>query len=250
MVSSRVLTVVVTCALLVGVTAAPAAAEDQDRADDAPTYLALGDSVAFGFNPLLDAIDPSLDNGCRSYRAAFPLHVSYNTSQLDFAIGFLKSHPHTRLVTLDVGANDLLLLQAACAGNANCVANGLPGLLTTLRANLTTIYGRIRGEAQYRHSIVGLMYYALDYTDPVSLAVTLQIDATVAQATFAARGRVADGFGEFAIASGAFGGSPCAAGLLIPTPGRPAPCDVHPSPAGRDLLADAIADVLDEDLGD
>src|SRR5260221_211751 len=91
-------------------------------------YLALGDSVAFGFNPLLDRsnadnfigypspvaaalketlTNPSCpgetsshfitlagtDNGCGPYRLNFPLHVAYSTSQLDFADGFLQSHP-------------------------------------------------------------------------------------------------------------------------------------------------------------
>ncbi len=60
-------------------------------------------------------------------------------------------------------------------------------------------------------------------------------------------GIVADGFGAFKAASTAFGGDSCAAGLLIVLSSSPLACDVHPSPAGRDLLAQAIVNVLRTD---
>src|SRR5713101_2304411 len=82
-------------------------------------YLALGDSVPFGFDPLADANKAAnftgypevvaqrldiadvnatcpgeatggflsltgTDNGCRPYRAFFPLHVAYTSDQIDF----------------------------------------------------------------------------------------------------------------------------------------------------------------------
>jgi hypothetical protein len=40
----------------------------------------------------------------------------------------------------------------------------------------------------------------------------------------------------------AFGGDPCAAGLLIKLPDGT--CNIHPSPAGHLLLARAIEDVV------
>jgi hypothetical protein len=54
-------------------------------------------------------------------------------------------------------------------------------------------------------------------------------------------GKVADGFAAFEGPSAAFGGSPCAAGLLIKLPDGT--CNIHPSPAGHLLLAQAIEDV-------
>ena len=111
-------------------------------------YLALGDSVTFGFitnagfeyvNPenfigFPDYVGQTLklytsnaacpgetsgsfsssgvpDDGCRLYRSQVPLHVSYTSTQLDFAVSFLKSHPETRLVSIGLGANDVLLLR-------------------------------------------------------------------------------------------------------------------------------------------
>ena len=175
-------------------------------ADDPRDYLALGDSVAFGYSPLIPpalAADPRnfvgypealasslplaltnascpgeasggfisisspIDNGCRGYRSFFPLHVNYPTtqSQLDFAIGFLREHRHTKLLTIDIGANDLFLLQRACGGSTACVVERLPELLAQLRVNLSTIYARLRHEGHFHGRLVALTYYALYYTD-------------------------------------------------------------------------------------
>ena len=282
MVRWRLSTLAVCCAVVVGLSAAPVAAREQerDRGDDQATYLALGDSVAFGTNPLLDANNQAnfvgypealarklelrltnascpgeasggfislsgTDNLCRPYRANFPLHVSYKSSQLDFAVAFLLSHPDTRLVTLNVGANDFFALQKQCSFDPVCVSNGFSGMVSTLAANLQTIYGRLRGEAHYRHRLVGLTYYALNYTDPVGVGLDLAVNQVIATTTLAAGGRVADGFGKWQTVAMKSGGDSCAAGLLIVLPNtNPRVCDDHPAPLGRDLLADAIADAL------
>jgi len=247
-------------------------------------YLALGNSVAFGFNPspsidrsnadnfigyptpvaaalkeaLTNASCPGetsshfislagSDHGCGAYRANFPLHVAYSTSQLDYADGFLQSHPQTLVVSIDIGANDLFVLEEGCSFNVNCILAGLPGMLATLSANLNTIYGHIRNLDGYTHKLVALTYYSLNYSDPVGTAVISQVNQAVASRTLAWKGIVADGFGAFAAASTAFGGDTCAAGLRIVVVSSPLTCDIHPSPAGRDLLAQAIVNALRPD---
>ena len=245
-------------------------------------YLALGNSVAFGFNPLLDPhnadnfigyptpvaaalketlTNPSCpgetsshfislagsDNGCGFYRQNFPLHVTYSSSQLDFTDGFLQTHPMTLVVSIDIGANDLFVLQKACGGNIGCIESGLPGMLATLSANLDTIYGHIRNLDGYTHKLVALTYYSLNYSDPVGTSVISQVNQAVAARTLAWKGIVADGFGAFKAASTAFGGDTCAAGLRIVLTSSPLTCDIHPSPAGRDLLAQAIVNALRTD---
>src|SRR6266567_7855680 len=130
---------------LVGLAAVPASANSEGH-----DYLALGDSVPFGFSPLLNANDASnfigypeivaqrldikdvnatcpgeatggflsltgTDNVCRPYRATSPLHVEYKVSQMDYAVSYLTSHRNTRLVTLTLGANDLFRFQKDCA---------------------------------------------------------------------------------------------------------------------------------------
>ena len=48
----------------------------------------------------------------------------------------------------------------------------------------------------------------------------------------------ADGFTAFQIASTAFGGDACQAGLVIRL--SPTTCDIHPTALGRDILAGIV----------
>jgi hypothetical protein len=251
-------------------------------------YLALGNSVAFGFNPLVNPMNADnftgyptpvaaalketltnascpgetsshfislagTDHGCGPYRfgpppfGPFPLHVAYSTTQLAFADGFLQSHPKTLVVSIDIGANDLFVLLDGCGGQTNCVLSGLSGMLATLSANLDTIYGHIRNLDGYHHQLVALTYYSLNYSDPTGTFLISQVNKVVAARTLAWGGIVADGFGAFAAASTAFGGDTCAAGLRIVVSSSPLTCDIHPSPAGRNLLAQAIVNALRTD---
>jgi lysophospholipase L1-like esterase len=239
-------------------------------------YLALGDSVAFGYSPLLDksnndnfvgypeALAPLLglgtvanpscpgeasggfisltgvDNSCRPYRASYPLHRDYATAQLDYAVAYLLANPRTRLVSLNIGANDLFVLQKACNFVVACIINGLPQLLIDLTANLNTIYTAIRGTG-YQGKLAGLTYYSTNYADATGVAVISAINQVVAGRTIAFGGVAANGFAAFQAVAAGFAGNTCAAGLLIVTG---ATCDIHPSPAGRDLLAAAIKAVV------
>jgi hypothetical protein len=268
-----------------GLAAVPAQASDGD-------YLALGDSVAFGFNPLLVqaglAGDPrvfvgypdivaqalglsltnsscpgettggfqSVTNGqdfrCLGYRfgLGLPLHVNYPGAQLAFALTFLATHPNTHLVTMDLGANDVFKLQTdVCGGNPTCISNGLPAVLAGIDANLRLIFGEIRNVAHYHGLIVTLTYYGLTY-DPAAQAGTKALNAPIIDATLANGGLVASGFDAFKGPALANGGSSCAAGLLIVL--SPGNCDVHPTPLGRNLLAGAIVNAVEqvnEDFG-
>jgi hypothetical protein len=247
-------------------------------------YLALGNSVAFGFNPLLNEsnannfigyptpvaaalkeklTNPSCpgetsshfislagsDNGCGAYRLNFPLHVAYSTTQtqLEYADGFLQSHHKTLVVSIDIGANDLFVLINGCKANVGCIQLGLPGMLATLSANLDTIYGHIRNLDGYHHKLVALTYYSLNYSDPTGTFLISQVNKVVTDRTLAWKGIIADGFDAFADASTASGGDTCAAGLRIVLSTSPLTCDIHPSPAGRDLLARAIVKALRTD---
>lgn len=243
------------------------------------TYLALGDSVAFGYSPLLvaggfagnpnvfvgypeiaagslgmqdvNASCPgettggfiSTTNGqdylCLPYRLNFPLHVNYTTSQLDYAIAYLLAHHDVRLITMDIGANDVF--KAGCTTTA-CIGSVLAGI----EANLRFIYGQIRNVAHYHHALVTLTYYALSY-DPASAAATQALNAPIIAATQAFGGTVASGFDAFQGPALAAGGSSCAAGLLIVLQASPLVCDVHPTPLGRDLLASAVVNALAHD---
>ena len=264
------------------VTAVPATAGGHDN-DRAPRYLALGDSLAFGYNPLLvrPGVNPhrfvgypelaarlfgsdvkvanasctgetstSLitgtrpDNGCQDYREFIgALHQSYLGSQLQYAEDFVAANPRTKLITLDIGVNDLFVLQQSCYPAPDpeaCLFAGLPALLTTLSTNLTTIYSGLR-TAGFTGDFVVVTYYSPNYADPASTGAIGAVDQVLAGVTTAFGGKVADGFGLFEAATAPFGGDACAAGLLIRLPDMT--CDLHPSRSGAALLAAAVRGV-------
>jgi lysophospholipase L1-like esterase len=153
---------VLACVLAL-VTALPASATSEGSFNS-NKYLALGDSVTFGYNPLLlaepgvnpssfvgypqlatDLFRPTLkvfnascpgetstslitgqkpDNGCQAFRAAIGLHVSYQGSQLKYAKKFVVTNPRTKFVSLMIGANDLFLLQDYCTTKFPKTING------------------------------------------------------------------------------------------------------------------------------
>lgn len=252
------------------------------------TYLALGDSVAFGFVPSQAVPPPNyqdahsfvgypedvaqalrvrvwnascpgettdsmlvvgvVSNGCENsptsptgYRTLYPLHVQYQGTQMEYALKYLAVHHHIQLVTIDIGANDLFICQETTTDHCASPAE-LQAVLQEIQANLTTIYTQIRDVGHYQGPLVALTYYSLSYSDPAQVAGTQLLDSVIASVTKAFGGKVADGFAAFQGPSAAFGGSPCAAGLLIRLPNGT--CNIHPSPAGHLLLAQAIEDVV------
>ncbi len=243
-------------------------------------YLALGDSVAFGYRPrqvtppaayrdaanftgypsvaardlgltvvnascpgettasMIDTAAPS--NGCENngpdsqppYRQMYPLHVAYSGSQLAFAVSFLEQHPDTKLVTIDIGANDLDL----CRGSANptCTISAV-----ALRAgtNLDTILAALRDTAHYRGDLVVLTLYPVN-RDTTAVSHIEALNTVLSQQGERFGARIASGFDAFEAASAGTDGNACTAGLLIKLP--EGGCDPHPSPLGRDVLANAI----------
>jgi lysophospholipase L1-like esterase len=158
-----------------------------------------------------------------------------------YALGYLITHRNTRLVTINIGANDVFLCQEttadACASPAE-----LQAVLKKIEVNLSVIYTLIRDVARYHGPLVALTYYSLSYSDPTQVAGTEALNSAIASVTEKFGGKVADGFAAFEGPSAGFGGSPCAAGLLIKLPDGT--CNIHPSPAGHQLLAQAIEDVI------
>jgi lysophospholipase L1-like esterase len=157
-------------------TAAPAAAAPGDA-----YYLSLGDSLAASYQPVgrwthgyVDQLlrrlrheTPELQPrklGCPGETAASMRDGSSSPcsypqgSQLDQALAFLGRHAdRTALITIDIGANDVVegclddataLIDEACAED----------VLVTVRADLTAILGALRTAAP-DVPIVGMTYY-------------------------------------------------------------------------------------------
>jgi lysophospholipase L1-like esterase len=260
--------------------AGSATAADRDNA----LGLSLGDSVVFGYitkaghayvNPtnfigypehdslllnlaIANAACPgetsgsllsatAADNGCHAFRAAFPLHVPYSSTQIAFATAYLRLHRSVRVVTIGVGANDLFLLQASCATTPNptaCVDAEFPSVLASISANMAKILQDIRSTG-YGGEIVIVNYYSLDYSDTANTEITKLLNQSIAAPARSFGAVVADVFTAFqkAVSNPAIGGKLCNAGLLNVNPQDPtqATCDVHPSQSGQRLIAETVA---------
>jgi lysophospholipase L1-like esterase len=250
-----------------------------------PGYLALGDSIAFGYRPLpsfADYRNPAAftaypedvaralklnlvnaacpgettasmintgapSNGCETnarggpgYRRIAPLHVSYRGSQLSYAVRYLQQHPDTQLVTIGIGANDLFRCEETTADH--CAGPDLGRTLAGVTANLDTILGALRNQAQYRHTLVVVTYYALNYGDAASVTPVEALNAALAGPAGRYGARLANGFAAFRAASARVGGNSCAAGLRIKL--ASGGCDLHPTALGQQVLAAAVEAAL------
>lgn len=241
-----------------------------------PRYLALGDSVSFGFinqagfeyvnaanfigfptyaglGANMNFINASCpgettasflssagtDNGCREFRlAGAQLHVSYTSTQLDFALAFLKSHPQTRLITVGLGADDVLLLQAVCAGDLSCIESGL----ATVTANMETILTDLRVTG-FTGTIVVVNYYSTDYSDATQTGIIAALNQALAAAGAQSGALVADVFSAFQSATVPVAGKTCNAGLLNGSFSsiNQFTCDIHPSQSGQMLIGKVVA---------
>jgi lysophospholipase L1-like esterase len=191
--------------LLVGATAAltgPAAANTAvfSLADDAPVYLALGDSLAFGTGasePEATGYVPHVYEALREHLPCQPegeapcpelqlLNLGENgattetmlETQLPAAIDILERRNgddvpgnDVRVVTLDIGGNDAVGgLFDVCADEvtAACPA-AVQATLTTIERNLTAILMQLRGAAGPDTEIAVMTYYnalvGCDYSD-------------------------------------------------------------------------------------
>ena len=179
------------------------------------------------------------DVGCRSFRASFPLHVSYTSTQLSFATNFLATHKQTRLVTISLGANDGALLVQSCNGDPTCIQAGL----ATLKLNMGTILSDLRATG-FRGVLMVVNYFAVDYNDPVQISLIGILNQALAAVAAANGAVVADIFTAFkTAASTPFAGlKTCRAGLLNVNPldSTQMSCDDHPAQSGHILIADTI----------
>jgi lysophospholipase L1-like esterase len=252
-------------------------------------YLALGDSIVFGYresnnmpapdysdatnfkgypeyiaaalgldltnascpgettSSMIDKKAPS--NGCENsydsttgqqvpvgYRKANPLHTSYKRSQLGFAELFLKRHPHTRLVTLTIGANDGFLCQRQTSDG--CISE-FGDLQTKLKKNLRTIFKGIRATG-YDGQIVLLNYYSYDYNDDFLTAEITLLNGALAEGAKGFHVRIASAFDAYKAAAEQADGDTCAAQLITVLTDGSTPCGVHPSIQGQTLLAQTV----------
>jgi len=258
--------------------------------DSKPRYLGLGDSLAFGYNPLVQppnlalyigypkivaaVLDLGLANAscpgettstfigastnyypgfdCLEMQEKNQLFVPYNgaQNQLDYALAFLKADPSTKLVTIDIGVNDIGILQYDCltqySGNSNgilkCEESGLPGTLAAIGQNVTTIFSALRATG-YKKTIVAVDAFAFNYSDLVETGALGAYNALIGKVASYFDVEIADVYPVFEHVAARFGGDTCAAGLLVKLPDGT--CDTHPNLAGQALIASTVLQVFE-----
>jgi lysophospholipase L1-like esterase len=168
--------------------AAASAHPGQPEAPKYDYYLALGDSLAWGYQPNAAGAGVQSGHGYADDLAAY-LRSQNNrqlryvnlscpgentgtmingacpdlagsgqtyTAQLAAAVAFLQAHPHARiLVTLDIGANNVDGCLSASGISEACVEQGL----AAAGSDLPTILGELEAAAGERVTIVGMNYY-------------------------------------------------------------------------------------------
>jgi len=243
-------------------------------------YLALGDSVPFGYDPLLvqpgvspnafigypqlasELFRPRLkvfnaacpgetstslisgtrpDNGCQNYRQFVgALHVSYSGSQLGYAESYVAANPRTKFVSLMIGANDLFRLQDSCQGT--------PDVTACLYAGLPALLNTLAGNLTTIYSGLRAAGFTGDFVAVTYYSLDYADPATTGAigAVDQVLATVTQAFGgKVADGFGAFAAATAASGGDSCAAGllihlSATTCDVHPSPAGAAVLASAL----------
>jgi lysophospholipase L1-like esterase len=192
-------------------------------ANRAPTYLALGDSLAFGyseakfnsllpeepasaydtgyvddFGKLLGLFEPgvqTVNDGCPcEYGLHFPLHHPYSGSQLADALSYLSSHPGAvNPITIDIGANDALgVIEGVCKLEAKCIQEQAPALFVHVGTNLALILGQLRAAAPAARIIVLGLYNPFGESIAGGDALTAKLNEVIAADAAGVGARFAD----------------------------------------------------------
>jgi hypothetical protein len=264
-------------------------------------YLALGDSLAFGFNPLVQPPDlfkyigyPEIvagilrlqvsDASCpgettstfietsttpSDYYPGFycvptqnQVFVPSNTGetqltyfvpyhgapdQLDYATTFLKANPGTKLITIDIGLNDIGLVQINCASTPQNCESELAAALATLGQNLAQIFSGLRATG-YQGPIVAVDAFSFNYSDAVESGAISAYNTVLEQVASSFNVTVANLYPLFELLAAPFGGDTCAAGVLVKLPNGT--CDTHPNLLGQALIAGVVIEVLPHQPGE
>jgi lysophospholipase L1-like esterase len=112
-------------------------------------------------------------------------------------------------------------------------------LIASIIKNVKTVLSAIRNKAHYTGQLAIMNYYSLNYASAAINALSLDFNKAEDSAAKPFHVEIADGYGEFESQATRFAGSSCTAGLLTEL-GTPGSCGIHPSYAGQALLAQAM----------
>jgi lysophospholipase L1-like esterase len=273
------LTICIAGLMVLGVIAAPASPSPGPPRFDPPKayYLALGDSITYGFqaSKLAAGLPPSaFDTGyvdvfaariralrpgltvvnygcpgestasfisgpCLANTIGLPLHDPFGGSQLAAAVAFLHAHPGSvSPITLTLWANDVRELVQECAGDLACVQLRAPTEIARLASNLRAILAELRAAAPSAEIVVTGVWDTFLGLFALADPMFEALNAAIAGVTADADARFADPFPIFNPRGDAAAETAAICTLtLLCTDG-----DSHPSDAGYRALAAVVFD--------
>jgi lysophospholipase L1-like esterase len=245
-------------------------------------YLALGDSITYGFQrskwypgvpasafstgyvdhfaSRLRQIQPgivTLNYGCpgeTTYsfihdpcgwaQSGELLHDSFSGTQLDAAVAFLVAHPgEVSPITITLWSNDVRLLVASCpAGDVVCIGNKAPEAIQAIDDNLTHALQRLREAAPKAEIIVTGAWDGFIGAFDFADPLFTILNASMADVAAAAQARFADPFPIFNPQGDINAETQSICTLTLLCTDDP---DGHPSDAGYQALADVVFLVSD-----
>jgi lysophospholipase L1-like esterase len=197
-------------------------------------YLALGDSIAYGFQPPKASAPPSgfhtgyvdvfaarlralapkiqvvnygcpgestktfIAGGCPWLADGRRLHDTFRGAQLAAALSFLRAHRgQVSPITLTLGGNDIEALAEACKGSFACIRGRAPRAFAQFASRLTVILRRLQAAAPKAEIIVtGIWNFNSDDLRQTD-PLFRSFEATIARASSGAKVRFADTFPVF-----------------------------------------------------
>ena len=113
-------------------------------------------------------------------------------------------------------------------------------VLNEISRNVRRILSTLRNRAGYHGQVAFVNYYSLNYASPPVNAQSKLLNRALDSGAKGFQVVFANGYGAFQAASVKFANQPCLAGLITQLGGRVGDCGVHPSYAGQALLAQAL----------
>jgi lysophospholipase L1-like esterase len=238
-------------------------------------YLALGDSIAFGFQPTkargglsprrfdtgyvdvlaarLRELAPGIEvvnygcpgeslvtfiqGGCDWLGEGGRLHDSFRGAQLDAALDFLRAHPgQVSPITVTLWGNDLIRFEERCRNELRCIRKRAPRALGTMASRLRSILSRLRAAAPDAEIIAtGAWNFEVGRIARVGFLYR-SLDKRISSAAARAGARVADMRAVF----NPPGGPAAVRARLCDYTFMCSGGDVHPKNKGYSAMADAF----------
>jgi lysophospholipase L1-like esterase len=112
-------------------------------------------------------------------------------------------------------------------------------VLGKISANVRHILSAVREQGHYNGQLAIVDYYSLNYASALVNGQSKELNRAMDSGARPFHAVIADGYAQFKAASFRFSSQPCLAGLLTQL-GSYGSCGVHPSYAGQALLAQAV----------